>query len=41
MGIVQEPSSRGTSTIRSRYQAATGEDTADCKDLVCSELQSV
>jgi hypothetical protein len=32
--IVREPRVRGTSAVRSRYQATTGEDTADWKDLV-------
>jgi hypothetical protein len=33
-GTVREPSSRGTSAVGSRYQATTGEDTADWEDLV-------
>jgi hypothetical protein len=33
-GTVREPRGRGTSTVGSRYQATTGEDTADWKDLL-------
>jgi hypothetical protein len=33
-GIVREPRVRGTSAVGSRYQATTGEDTADWEDLV-------
>jgi hypothetical protein len=34
--MVQEPKVRGMSTIGSRYQTTTGEDTADWKDLACA-----
>jgi hypothetical protein len=34
--IVWEPRVRGTSADGSRYQAVTGEDTADRKDIACA-----
>jgi hypothetical protein len=33
-GIVREPIVSGKSTVECRYQATTGQDTADCEDLV-------
>jgi hypothetical protein len=33
-GIVLEPRVKGTSTVGNRYQATTGEGTADWEDLV-------
>jgi hypothetical protein len=34
MGTVREPRERGTPAVGSRYQATTGEATADREDLV-------
>jgi hypothetical protein len=46
MGIVREPRERGTSAVGSHYQATTGENTANCEDLVlagvnCKECELV
>jgi hypothetical protein len=43
-GLFREARVREKSAVGSRYQAITGEDTADLEDFVsvcCSELQSV
>jgi hypothetical protein len=34
MGIIRVPRVRGTSVVESRCQTTTGEDKADCEDLL-------